>query len=93
MRELQDTGISDNRFSRFDEELINKYFNEKGKKAIQEYITSQVSAQVDEARIECMEYAKNLCTVNFDKTGFELAVTFGKRIAELRPMKEGIKDD
>jgi hypothetical protein len=37
---MDDAQISDNKFSRFDDELIEKYFNDKGKKAIQDYIAS-----------------------------------------------------
>lgn len=54
--------------------------------AIQALITEQVRL----GRIECMQYAKDLCTVNFDKTGFDLAVTFGTRIKEL---KDTTKED
>lgn len=43
--------ISDNRFGRFDDELIDKYFNEEGKKAIRAYIhTKTVEARIDELK-------------------------------------------
>lgn len=45
MDTLNTANISDNRFSRFDKELIDKYFNEAGKKAIQEHIKSEIQKE------------------------------------------------
>lgn len=39
-----DAKISENRFSRFDEELIDTYFNEAGKAAIEAYIAKRCAA-------------------------------------------------
>ena len=41
--------IADSRFNRFDDEFIDKWFNEQGKQAIQDYITlhtQKVSAEL-----------------------------------------------
>jgi hypothetical protein len=46
---MDDAQISDNKFSRFDDELIEKYFNDKGKKAIQDYIASYTNRAVEDA--------------------------------------------
>jgi hypothetical protein len=46
---MDDAQITDNKFSRFDDELIEKYFNDKGKKAIQDYIASYTSRAVEDA--------------------------------------------
>lgn len=43
-----DAVITDKRFSRFDDEVIAKYFNDEGKQAIREYIARQITA----ARLE-----------------------------------------
>lgn len=43
-----------------------------------------IEAEVRRVRLECMEYAKELATVNFNKTGFTLATVFSDRIKELR---------
>ena len=39
--------IYDNKFNRFDNELINKYFNEKGKQAIKDYILELIGEDED----------------------------------------------
>lgn len=39
---FQGAVLADNRFSRFDDELIDKYFNDDGKAAIEAYIASKV---------------------------------------------------
>jgi len=46
---LWDGAITESRFNRFDDELIDKYFNEEGKVAIEKYIQRKVTeARIDE---------------------------------------------
>jgi len=46
---LWDGAITESRFNRFDDELIDKYFNEEGKVAIEQYIQRKVTeARIDE---------------------------------------------
>ena len=51
LREL-DSSITIRYFNRFDEELINKFFNDEGKKAIRDYIDKQVNKLLEEAEVE-----------------------------------------
>ena len=39
--------IADARFNRFDDEFIDKYFNDEGKKAIKAYIDTHTQAEVE----------------------------------------------
>ena len=39
--------IAESRFNRFDDEFIDKWFNEQGKQAIQDYITLHTQKAVD----------------------------------------------
>lgn len=49
--ELTTARLYDNRFNRFDDELINKYFNDEGKKSIEKYISNREKlARIDELR-------------------------------------------
>ena len=43
--------IADSRFNRFDDEFIDKWFNEQGKQAIQDYITLHTQRAETKARI------------------------------------------
>ena len=53
--------IVENRFNRFDDELIDRYFNEDGKAAIEKYVQRKVT----EARIDELEIISH---VSFDST-------------------------
>ena len=51
--------LSDNLFNRFDDEIIDRYFNDDGKKAIQDYVESHttklLNEQLDRLYEELME--------------------------------------
>lgn len=53
---FQGAVLADNRFSRFDKELIDKYFNDDGKKAIKEYVAKEITAYKNELLSKAKEF-------------------------------------
>jgi phage FluMu gp28-like protein len=78
---MDDAQISDNKFSRFDDELIEKYFNDKGKKAIQDYIASYSR----EVRIDELNKMPSPSYIGRDGIRLELIAEYkNHRLAELK---------
>lgn len=62
--ELTTARLYDNRFNRFDDELINKYFNDEGKKSIEKYISNRDKlARIDEGELLTSRVQKAADTV------------------------------
>ena len=64
--DITTTNIADSRFNRFDDEFIDKWFNEQGKQAIQDYITLHTQRAETKARIDGAEMLHKRVFSHFD---------------------------
>lgn len=61
-------------FSRFNEELINKYFSDAGKAAIKEYVNQQVLQALVELRKETSQNPAWPTSYEFSRSEFDVAI-------------------
>jgi hypothetical protein len=72
-------------FNRFDKELIDKFFNDEGKKAIDDYVKAQLETIINQARIS------ELKRLHFPETGAYIEDIVKDRLAELKD--KGVGDE
>lgn len=79
MNNIASANITDNRFNRFDDELIDKYFNEKGKQAIEAYVAQRVI----EGRIDELKHLDSL-TYSFMSLGNDFDYSYRQSAIDAR---------